>query len=152
MTAEKYKKEHGVRALDISKRLIDYGYHPPTNYFPLIVPEALMIEPTETECKETLDAFCDALKCLDLPTQGARERRVKRHPLVFEVFAQPQRLPVTELAQYVVIISTKRGLAVAHKIKGSHGVNLNASSRNPSLESDEEPFSLHCSAVASVTQ
>jgi glycine dehydrogenase subunit 2 len=61
LTAEKYKKEHGVRALDISKRLIDYGYHPPTNYFPLIVPECLMIEPTETESKETLDDFCDAM-------------------------------------------------------------------------------------------
>ncbi len=61
LTAEKYKKEFGVRALDISKRLIDYGFHPPTNYFPLIVPEAMMIEPTETECKETLDKFCEAL-------------------------------------------------------------------------------------------
>lgn len=61
LTAEKYKKENGVRALDISKRLIDYGYHPPTNYFPLIVPEALMIEPTETESKETLDEFCAAM-------------------------------------------------------------------------------------------
>ncbi len=61
LTAEKYKKEHGVRALDISKRLIDYGFHPPTNYFPLIVPECLMIEPTETEAKETLDEFCDAM-------------------------------------------------------------------------------------------
>lgn len=60
LTAKEYKKL-GVRALDISKRLIDYGFHPPTNYFPLIVPEAFMIEPTETECKETLDAFCDAL-------------------------------------------------------------------------------------------
>jgi len=60
LTAKDYKK-NGVRALDISKRLIDYGFHPPTNYFPLIVPECLMIEPTETECKETLDAFCDAL-------------------------------------------------------------------------------------------
>lgn len=54
-------KKYGVRALDVSKRLIDYGFHPPTNYFPLIVPEALMIEPTETESKETLDAFCDAM-------------------------------------------------------------------------------------------
>jgi len=61
LTAEKYKKEFGIRALDISKRLIDYGFHPPTNYFPLIVPECLMIEPTETETKETLDAFCDAM-------------------------------------------------------------------------------------------
>jgi glycine dehydrogenase subunit 2 len=50
-----------IRALDICKRLIDYGFHPPTNYFPLIVEEALMIEPTETETKETLDAFADAL-------------------------------------------------------------------------------------------
>ncbi|MDZ4718745.1 MAG: aminomethyl-transferring glycine dehydrogenase subunit GcvPB [Roseiflexaceae bacterium] len=50
-----------VRTLDIAKRLIDYGFHPPTVYFPLIVPEALMIEPTETENKQTLDAFCDAM-------------------------------------------------------------------------------------------
>jgi glycine dehydrogenase subunit 2 len=53
-----------VHALDISKRLIDYGFHPPTNYFPLIVPEALMIEPTETESKETLDAFAAALRSI----------------------------------------------------------------------------------------
>ncbi len=50
-----------VHALDISKRLMDFGFHPPTNYFPLIVQEALMIEPTETESRETLDAFADAL-------------------------------------------------------------------------------------------
>jgi glycine dehydrogenase subunit 2 len=50
-----------VRALDIAKRLMDYDFHPPTNYFPLIVHEALMIEPTETENKDTLDAFADAL-------------------------------------------------------------------------------------------
>ncbi len=50
-----------VRALDISKRLMDYNFHPPTNYFPLIVHEALMIEPTETESKRTLDAFADAM-------------------------------------------------------------------------------------------
>jgi glycine dehydrogenase subunit 2 len=51
----------GVHALDISKRLMDFGFHPPTNYFPLIVREALMIEPTETETKETLDAFAEAM-------------------------------------------------------------------------------------------
>ena len=50
-----------VRALDVAKRLMDYNFHPPTNYFPLIVHEALMIEPTETENKDTLDAFADAL-------------------------------------------------------------------------------------------
>ncbi len=51
----------GIRTLDIAKRLIDYGFHPPTIYFPLIVPEALMIEPTETESKKTLDSFVDAM-------------------------------------------------------------------------------------------
>ncbi len=51
-----------ARTLDIAKRLIDYGFHPPTVYFPLIVPEALMIEPTETESKRNLDAFIDALR------------------------------------------------------------------------------------------
>ena len=55
------QKANGVKALDIAKRLIDYGYHPPTMYFPLVVEEALMIEPTEAESKETLDAFCDAM-------------------------------------------------------------------------------------------
>jgi glycine dehydrogenase subunit 2 len=53
-----------IHALDISKRLIDYGIHPPTNYFPLIVPEALLIEPTETEAKETLDDFVDIMKTI----------------------------------------------------------------------------------------
>ncbi len=52
---------NGLRTLDVAKRLIDYGIHPPTIYFPLIVPEALMIEPTETESKETLDRFCDVM-------------------------------------------------------------------------------------------
>ena len=56
-----WKDAPGVRALDVSKRLIDYGVHPPTNYFPLIVHEALMIEPTETESLESLDYFADAL-------------------------------------------------------------------------------------------
>ncbi len=51
----------GVKALDVAKRLIDYGFHPPTIYFPLIVEEALMIEPTETETVETLDAFAEAM-------------------------------------------------------------------------------------------
>jgi glycine dehydrogenase subunit 2 len=50
-----------IHALDIAKRLMDFGFHPPTNYFPLIVHEALMIEPTETESMETLDAFVEAM-------------------------------------------------------------------------------------------
>ena len=58
----KYQVERGVHALDIAKTLIDLGFHPPTIYFPLIVKEAMMIEPTETESKETLDAFIGAMK------------------------------------------------------------------------------------------
>ena len=54
----------GVKGLDIAKRLLDYGFHAPTMYFPLIVQEALMVEPTETETKETLDAFIDAMKAI----------------------------------------------------------------------------------------
>ncbi len=61
LSARALKREHGVTALDVAKRLMDYGFHPPTIYFPLVVPEALMIEPTETEAKETLDAFVDAM-------------------------------------------------------------------------------------------
>jgi glycine dehydrogenase subunit 2 len=61
LSSRKLKREHGVTALDIAKRLMDYGFHPPTIYFPLIVPEALMIEPTETETRETLDAFAEAM-------------------------------------------------------------------------------------------
>ena len=59
------RKRAGASALDVSKRLLDYGFHAPTMYFPLVVPEALMIEPTETESKETLDAFVEALRRID---------------------------------------------------------------------------------------
>ena len=57
-------------ALDVAKRLMDHGFHPPTVYFPLVVPEALMIEPTETEALETLDAFCEAM--LAIAARGGR--------------------------------------------------------------------------------
>ncbi|HEY3325229.1 MAG TPA: aminomethyl-transferring glycine dehydrogenase subunit GcvPB [Planctomycetota bacterium] len=56
--------EKGVRTLHIAKRLIDFGYHPPTIYFPLVVKEAIMIEPTETESKATLDKFCEAMEMI----------------------------------------------------------------------------------------
>ena len=61
LSCEKLKQEKEIRAMDVAKRLLDYGLHPPTIYFPLIVKEALMIEPTETESKENLDYFIDAL-------------------------------------------------------------------------------------------
>ena len=60
-SASTIKKQTGIRTLDVAKRLIDYGFHPPTIYFPLIVDEGMLIEPTETESVETLDAFADAL-------------------------------------------------------------------------------------------
>jgi len=62
LSASKAKAARGIRALDIAKRLLDYGYHSPTVYFPLIVDEAIMIEPTETESMRTLDRFCEALR------------------------------------------------------------------------------------------
>jgi glycine dehydrogenase subunit 2 len=61
-SAQELKRETGVRALDVAKALLDHGFHAPTMYFPLLVPECLMIEPTETESKETLDAFVYALR------------------------------------------------------------------------------------------
>ena len=63
-SARNLKRDYGVSALDVAKRLIDYGIHPPTMYFPLIVDEALMIEPTETESKETLDYFIEVMKTI----------------------------------------------------------------------------------------
>jgi glycine dehydrogenase subunit 2 len=60
-SARTLRREKKISAMEIAKRLLDFGYHSPTIYFPLVVPEALMIEPTETESKETLDAFAKAL-------------------------------------------------------------------------------------------
>ena len=61
ISIKEWKKQYGITAADIAKRMMDYGYHPPTIYFPLIVAECLMIEPTETESKEELDTFCEAM-------------------------------------------------------------------------------------------
>jgi glycine dehydrogenase subunit 2 len=74
LSARRLKREHGISALDVAKRLMDYGFHPPTIYFPLVVQEALMIEPTETEAKETLDAFADAM--LAIAREAAEEPEV----------------------------------------------------------------------------
>ena len=99
LSARTLKREHGATALDVAKRLMDYGFHPPTIYFPLIVPEALMIEPTETETKETLDAFCDAMLAIareaaeddqallkdaphSRPVRRLDEVRAAKHPIV----------------------------------------------------------------------
>lgn len=87
LTGEWQLKKYGVRTLDIAKRLLDLGFHPPTIYFPLIVQETLMIEPTETESKETLDAFADAM------IQIARE--CEENPEI--VKQSPQKMPVKRL-------------------------------------------------------
>ena len=86
-TAKRQQKTHGIKALDIAKRLMDFGYHPPTIYFPLIVPEALMIEPTETESKETLDQFIEAMR------QIARD--IEENPEI--VKSAPHTTPVRKL-------------------------------------------------------
>ncbi|GIW71757.1 MAG: putative glycine dehydrogenase (decarboxylating) subunit 2 [Planctomycetota bacterium] len=81
------QKRLGASALDIAKGLLDRGFHPPTIYFPLIVPEALMIEPTETETRETLDRFCDAM--IELAELAARDPEQLRQA--------PRTLPVRRL-------------------------------------------------------
>jgi glycine dehydrogenase subunit 2 len=90
-------KRHGIRATDVAKRLIDLGFYPSTVYFPLIVPEALMVEPTETESKETLDAFAEAM------LQAARE--AEEHPdLLHEA---PVTTPVRRLDEALAARSLK---------------------------------------------
>jgi glycine dehydrogenase subunit 2 len=71
------KKNLGLRTLDLAKRLLDHGFHPPTVYFPLLVDEALLVEPTETETKETLDAFADAVA--DILREGAEDPEIARN-------------------------------------------------------------------------
>ena len=86
LSARNLKREHGITALDVAKRLMDYGIHPPTIYFPLVVSEALMIEPTETEPKERLDEFVDAMRAIgkeaakspELLKEAPRVRPVRR--------------------------------------------------------------------------
>ncbi|MFA5843524.1 MAG: aminomethyl-transferring glycine dehydrogenase subunit GcvPB [Coriobacteriia bacterium] len=87
LSGARMRREHGVRTLDVAKRLLDHGFHPPTVYFPLIVEEALMIEPTETEDLETLDAFADAM--LTIAVEAAE------HPDV--VVGAPYSTPVRRL-------------------------------------------------------
>lgn len=80
MSLDKLKHETGVSAMDVAKRLLDFGMHPPTMYFPLIVHEALMVEPTETESKETLDAAADVfLKILEEARTDAESLHTAPH-------------------------------------------------------------------------
>jgi glycine dehydrogenase subunit 2 len=73
-SAASLRRATGIRTLDVAKRLIDFGFHPPTIYFPLTVEEAMLIEPTETESKETLDAFADALVAIAAEAHESPDR------------------------------------------------------------------------------
>ena len=87
--SDKYQQQYKVTTLDIVKRLMDYGFHPPTVYFPLVVPGAIMIEPTETESKETLDSFIDAMKSI--------AREAKENPeLLHQAPTSPKRRRLDE--------------------------------------------------------
>jgi len=97
LSARSLKREHGISALDVAKRLMDYGFHPPTIYFPLVVPEALMIEPTETEAKETLDEFADAMLAIS--------REAKENPEVLR--DAPHGRPVRRLDE---VLAAKRAI------------------------------------------
>ncbi|MDR9435879.1 MAG: aminomethyl-transferring glycine dehydrogenase subunit GcvPB [Thiohalophilus sp.] len=79
VTMRKQAKELGVNAMDFAKRLLDYGFHAPTTYFPLLVPECLLIEPTETESKEDIDAFIEAMIAIQDEAQNSPET-VKQAP------------------------------------------------------------------------
>jgi glycine dehydrogenase subunit 2 len=79
LSGKPMKKELGIATLDLAKRLLDYGFHPPTVYFPLLVEEALMVEPTETETKESLDAFAEAIEQI-LAEAEADSEKAKQAP------------------------------------------------------------------------
>ena len=94
----KWQKEYGVTTLDIAKRLLDYGVHAPTVYFPLIVEEALMIEPTETESKATLDAFIAAMRTIAQEAKSNPEK-LKSAPTLTPV----ARLDETKAARQPIL-------------------------------------------------
>jgi glycine dehydrogenase subunit 2 len=108
-SATPLKEQFGVRALDVAKRLLDYGVHPPTTYFPLIVDEALMIEPTETESREDLDRLVEAFRRiaqeaaddpdklreapLTMPVRRLDEAGAARHPVLRQRFVDGEACP-----------------------------------------------------------
>jgi glycine dehydrogenase subunit 2 len=87
VTLKRQAREHGVTAMDFAKRLLDYGFHAPTTYFPLLVPECLLIEPTETESKDMLDAFVAAMSQIQKEAEQEPER----------VKSAPHTMPVRRL-------------------------------------------------------
>jgi glycine dehydrogenase subunit 2 len=113
LNGSRFVRDYGVRTLDVAKRIIDYGYYPPTIYFPLIVPECLMIEPTETQSKASLDEFAEALLKIaeeartnpellheaphDTPVSRLDETRAARDPILrYKPPVQAQPPPASE--------------------------------------------------------
>jgi len=84
ITVKQQARQLGVNAMDFAKRLLDYGFHAPTTYFPLLVPECLLIEPTETESKEALDGFIEALKAIQAEAEQDAQK-VKGAPFTLPV-------------------------------------------------------------------
>lgn len=95
---DKNLKETGVTTMDVAKALIDHGYHPPTVYFPLIVPGAIMVEPTETETKETIENFAEAMQSIAAQARAdaASVKAMPQKPIV-------ERLDETRAARKPVL-------------------------------------------------
>ena len=140
LSARGLKREHGITALDVAKRLQDFGIHPPTIYFPLIVPEALMIEPTETETKERLDAFVDAMQRIvqeagedpDLlrraphhrPVGRLDEVRAARSPVVKHDFGEQSRVAAEACARPGDEYALRHDRAPAQSNRAQEALNL----------------------------
>lgn len=108
LTLAEEKKALGTNAMDFAKRLLDYGFHAPTTYFPLLIPECLLIEPTETESKQTLDAFIEAM--------GKIRDEAQHHP---EMLRQaPHTLPVQRLDD----VKAARELHLTYRLGESHAL------------------------------
>ena len=134
LSGKPMKRELGLATLDLAKRLLDFGFHPPTVYFPLLVEEALMVEPTETETKESLDAFADAIEQIlaeaetdpEIAKQApyttpvrrldevkaTRAGRVVRQPLTRRLSPAPAHSPSRQLRQLLLQLQ-HRGEEVA---------------------------------------
>ena len=89
LSGKPMKTELGVATLDLAKRLLDFGFHPPTVYFPLLVDEALMVEPTETETKESLDAFADAVE--EILAEAEEDPEIAKQRPLHDPGAPPRR-------------------------------------------------------------
>lgn len=111
LTLNPEKKKYGISAMDLAKRLLDYGIHAPTTYFPLLVPECLLIEPTETECKETLDTFiCTMQNIL---------HEIKTNPTL--LLDAPHSLPVKRLDDVKAARELDLNYFKEHVMNNEHG-------------------------------